>query len=47
MNLTFAKVPNNYRSCAEQIYQIFNIKIQNNAKLNQKTAFGAASELRN
>ena len=47
MNLTFAKVPNNYRSCAEQIYQIFNIKIQNNAKLNQKTAFGKISELRN
>lgn len=28
MNLTFAKVPNNYRSCAEQIYQILTLKFK-------------------
>lgn len=28
MNLTFANVPNNYRSCAEQIYQILTLKFK-------------------
>lgn len=28
MNLTFASVPNNYRSCAEQIYQILTLKFK-------------------